>query len=242
MDQGQGKPDHLGARLARRLVDTLIQRDLRRTFRRVVWLSESSALPEGPLVVYANHHSFHDGYLLLQLVRYTLGRPVVIWMEEWDRAPLFGPIGALPFPVDDARRRMTTIRETVRRLADDPRTVLLLFPEGDLRPPDQGVGPFRADFNRLARVLPEAVRWQPLGIHLTWWGEDRPTALLATRPAHDAPDGQEADRLREALDATRSVRPAALQEGRARLLLDGQPSVHERWNLRVLAPLFRRWT
>jgi 1-acyl-sn-glycerol-3-phosphate acyltransferase len=235
-------PDRLGARLARRLIDGMIRRDLRRTFRRVVWLSETEVWPDGPLVGYANHHSFYDGYLLLLLVRYTLGRPVVIWMEEWDRAPLFGPIGALPFPADDARQRMTTIRETARRLAADPRTVLLLFPEGDLRPPDHGLGPFRADLNRLARVLPENVRWQPLAIHLTWWGEDRPTALLAAPPSHDAPDGQEADRLRGALKSLRQTEPAVLKENHTRLLLDGRPSVHERWDLRLLAPLFRRWT
>ncbi|NNF57866.1 MAG: acyltransferase [Rhodothermaceae bacterium] len=234
--------NRMGARLARRLVDRLIRRDLQRTFRRVVWLSGVEALPDGPLVVYANHHSFYDGYLFWLLVRHTLRRPLVIWMEEWDLAPLFGPIGVLPFPAEDALRRTTTIRETARRLAADPRTVLLLFPEGDLRPPDQGLGAFRADLDRLARVLPEAVRWQPLGIHLTWWGEDRPTALLSTSPPHDAPDGKEADRLRAALDATRAVSPAVLQENRARLLLDGQPSVHERWDLRALAPLFRRWT
>ena len=234
--------DRLGARLARRLVERLIQRDLHRRFRRVVWLSETPTLPEGPLVVYANHHSFYDGYLLWLLVRHRLGRPLVIWMEEWDRAPLFGPIGALPFPAEDARQRTTTIRETARRLAADPRTVLLLFPEGDLRPPDQGLGSFRADLDRLARVLPETVCWQPLAMHLTWWGDDRPTALLTTPPAHDMPDGQEIERLRSGLQSLQRTDPEVVQKDYAHLLLDGQPSVHERWDLRVLAPLFRRWT
>ena len=59
---------------------------------------EPPSLPDAPVVLYANHHGFHDGYLLWQLVGHALGRPVVIWMEEWERAPLFGPVGALPFP------------------------------------------------------------------------------------------------------------------------------------------------
>lgn len=218
-------------------------RDVRQAFRRVVWLSEAPpSAPDGPTVLYSNHHGFHDGYLLWLLVTHTLGRPVVIWMEEWERAPLFGPVGALPFPVENPRARMATLRETARRMTVDPRTVLLLFPEGDLRAPDTGLGPFKADVARLARVLPEATQWWPVGLRATWWGEDRPTALIAAGPPHAVPDGSEHDRLQAVLDRLMAASPAALDEGRARLLLDGAPSAHERWDLSVLAPLYRRWT
>jgi hypothetical protein len=219
-------------------------RDLRRTFRRVVWVGErpweTDALPpDRPLVLYANHHAFHDGYLLWMLIHRVLGRPMVVWMRDWERAPLFGPIGALPFPEDDPRARSATVRETVRRFRQDPRTTFLYYPEGDLRPSDAGLGPFEEGrFPRLARLFPEETLWWPVGVRLTWWGEDRPTALLTSALPHPTPDGRERERLAEALRQLEGARPG----GPGRVLLEGQRSVHERWDLRPLAPLFRRWT
>ena len=218
-------------------------RTLRGTFRRVVWVGPPPALPPGaPVVLYANHHGFHDGYLLWWLVGRTLGRPALVWMEAWDQVPLFGPIGALPFPPDDPARRLRTIRTTARRMAADPATVLFLFPEGDLRPPDAGLGPFRADLPRLARLLPPGTQWWPVALRTTWWGEDRPTALLTADPPHPAPDGGEADRLAALLARLAATRPADVAHGRARLLLDGRRSPAERWDLSRLAPLFARWS
>jgi 1-acyl-sn-glycerol-3-phosphate acyltransferase len=231
----------IGRALARRSAERLIRRDLRRTFRRVVWLGPAPALPEAPVVLYANHHGFHDGYLLWLLVIHHLGRPVVLWMERWNQAPLFGPLGALPFPPDDPRARTATIRETIRRMKSDPRTVLIVFPEGALGPPDAGLAPFRADLPRLARLLPEATRWWPVALRATWWGEARPTALLTGSPLHGTPDDQEPERLQTLLAHLHATRPDDLQK-EAYVLLDGGPDPHERWDLSALASLFRRWT
>ncbi len=231
----------LGRRVAARLVERMIERDLRRSFRRVVWLGpgpEGVPDPARPLVLYTNHHSFHDGYFLWLLAVRTLGRPALLWMNDFERIPLFGPLGALPFPPDDGRRRVATIRETARRLHDDPAHVFLYFPEGALRPPDAGLGDFDPGaFARLARLFPADTQWWPVGVRVTWWGEDRPTALLAGGAPHDAPDGRERDRLHDLLGVLRAARP-----GDGRILLGGTESAHERWNLARLAPLFRRWT
>ncbi|MDX1420035.1 MAG: 1-acyl-sn-glycerol-3-phosphate acyltransferase, partial [Rubricoccaceae bacterium] len=197
-----------GRGIARRFAASLVLRDLRRRFRRVVWIGEPPALPEGPVVVYANHHAFHDGYLLWHLLGHRLGRPFVLWMEQWDAVPLFGPLGALPFPAGDARRRAATVRETARRMTQDPKTVFLLFPEGVLGPPDAGLAPFRSDLTRLARLLPDATRWWPAAVRVTWWGDERPTALLTGGPLHDHPDGEERARLQALLDRLADARPA----------------------------------
>lgn len=235
----------LGKRLAVAFVDRLIERELRRTFRRLVWVGPEpwagptpALSPSRPLVVYTNHHSFHDGYFLWLLTRRMLDRPPLLWMNEWERTPLFGPLGALPFPKDDSAQRLRTMRETARRLRDRPDHVFLYFPEGELRSPDAGVAEFSpSTFSRLAKLLPPATQWWPVGIHVTWWGEDRPTVLLGGGTPHDAPQGDERDRLRAVLDALRAARP-----GIGRTVLDGRPSAHERWNLALLAPLLRRWT
>ncbi len=238
-----GAPDGLGARLARRFAERTIRQELT-ALRRVVGVGgvERDPAPGRPLVVYANHHVYPDSFLLWHLVTQTWGRPMVVWMEAWDRAPLFGPVGALPFPDGDARRRVRTVRETARRMEADVGTALYLYPEGAMRVPGDGLGPFRADLARLARVLPDRVAWVPVGIATSWWGESRPTGVLALGEAHDAPDGDAPARLASALDAARAARPSDLADGTASLLLDGRPGPDERWDLSRLAGLFERWT
>ena len=231
-----------GRRVAAWLVDRMIRRDLKRTFRRIVWIGaepwkEGALDPARPLVLYTNHHSFHDGYFLWWLTHQTLDRPPILWMNDWEQIPLFGPIGALPFPTDDAAQRLATIRETARRLAAGPEHVFVYFPEGELRAPDTGLGEFDPTaFTRLARLFPADTQWWPVGMRVTWWGEDRPTVLLTGGTPHE-PDGRERDRLQALLTELQAMRP-----GMGRTLLDGAASAHERWNLAALAPLFRRWT
>ena len=229
------------ARAMRQLATRMIVGDLKTSFRRVVWLGERPA-PQGPIVVYANHHVYADSYLLFHLITQVLERPFVVWMEAWDKAPLFGPVGALPFPSDDPRQRVRTIRETARRMEADTRTALLLYPEATMGVPEAGLAPFVADLPRLARLLPDAASWWPVAVKTSWWGESRPTAILTGGPLRDAPDGDEHARLDAALRQLDTARPDDLETGRAHVLLDGKAGPDERWDLSPLAPFFRRWT
>ena len=230
-------------RLGRAFAARVIEKDLRRAFRRVVWVGPWPELDAArPLVVVANHHAYHDSFALWHLVVREFGRPFVVWMEAWERAPLFGPIGALPFPSDRGAARTRTIRETRRRMDADPRTALLIYPEGAMRPPDSGLGPFVADLPRLARILPREAQWLPVGVRVTDWGQSRPTALLAAGSAADTPDGAGPGALEAVLQRLRAARPSDLGTAQARTLIEGERGPDERWNLARVAPLFRRLT
>lgn len=232
----------LGSRLAARVARGLIERDLTQAFRSVIWVGERPTLPpDRPVVAYANHHAYYDSFLVQRLAHRTLGRSFIVWMEKWDDVPLFGPVGALPFPPEDGKRRARTVRETARRLDASP-GLLLLYPEGVMGPPDAGLAPFRADLPRLARVLPADALWWPLAIRVTDWGQSRPVALMAGGIPHEEPDGSERQRLEAVLDRLSEARPEHLASGEAHVLLDGRAGPDERWNLSWLAPLFRRWT
>ena len=234
-------PNALPARLVKRFAERTIDRSLRGGLRRVVGVDAADPAPGRPLVLLANHHVYPDSFLLWHLITRVWGRPMVVWMEAWDRAPLFGPVGALPFPADDARRRVRTVRETTRRMADDAQTALYLYPEGSMRVPEDGLGEFKADLPRLARLLPETAAWVPVGIRTSWWGEALPTAILAVGAAQDTP-ADARRQLAEALDRARDVRPNDLGTGAADVLLEGTVGDDERWDLSRLAPLFERWT
>lgn len=234
------------------LVEWMLRRDLRRAFRRVVWVGPLPALPgpshdAAPVVLYANHHGFYDGHLLWLLLDELLKRPGTLWMEDWDRFPFFAAVGAQPFPPGDdnkadneaAGRRRATLRRTARRMHEQPSTVLVHFPEGRLHPPADGLLPFRdGTFERLARLFPDATRWWPVALHIAQTTGARPTAFLTGRAPRDAPDGRERERLRETWEALRQQAPGT---GERQTLLDGTRGPDDRWDFSFLAPFFKRY-
>ncbi len=220
----------------RRLVEALLQFDLRRAFQRVCWVGEwPPALPEGPVIAYANHHHFYDGHLAWLLFYRQLERPPTLWMAEWDRYPFFAAVGAQPFPPDDPSRRAATIRRTAWRFRARPRTVLVYYPEGTLHSPDEGIRAFDASaLERLARLYPDAT-WWPYAVHVTWWNEATPTALLTGGTPHEA-DGQEHTRLQDLWHHLRTPtdRPT-------HMLLSGHGSLEEWWDFSFASSLFERY-
>lgn len=187
-----------------------------------------------PVVIYANHHAFYDAQILGYVAERVLGRHAVVWMEELDRFPFLGVLGARPFPVNDPPRRIRTIRQTVRLMASRPDTALIYFPERHLHPIEEGILPFPADrFTRLASVLPPA-QWWPVVLRISGWQEATPTAILAGGPLHVAPTGAEQTTLRDLLES-----PAA-GTGTPRVLLEGRPGPEERWDFRSVGAFLGR--
>ena len=218
------------------LVEGLLRFDLHRAFRRVCWVGDwPPPLPDAPVIAYANHHHYYDGHLAWLLFQRCLDRPATLWMAEWDQFPFFGAVGAQPFPPDDPGRRAATLRRTGRRFHSSPETVLVYYPEGELRPPDEGIGAFDPEAPlRLARLYPEAV-WWPLAVHVTWRGFARPTALLTGGSVHKA-DGHERERLTNQWHSLHQASSSPLHS-----LLDGTHSASEVWSFSFARSFFERY-
>lgn len=214
----------------------MLRWDLRRAFRHVYWAGRwPPELPDTPIIAYANHHHYYDGHLAWLLFQEHLDRSTTLWMEEWDRFPFFGAVGAQPFPADDPGRRAQTLRRTRRRFQERPDSVLIYYPGGALHRPDEGIASFRTEtLQRLADLYPNA-QWWPFAIHVTWLGDARPTALLTGGPPHDA-DGTERERL-----ATHWHRLQDPPHAHRHRLLDGSPSAAERWSFSFTRTLFSRY-
>ncbi|MCS6919033.1 MAG: 1-acyl-sn-glycerol-3-phosphate acyltransferase [Fimbriimonadales bacterium] len=225
------------ARAQRRFVDALIGRSLRGHFRAVYVRGAPPAAPR-PLVLYANHHYWWDGYLGYWLIR-SWGRRMVVWMESYRRFPPFGAIGALPFPAGDAAARARTVRRTVEALRS-PQTAVLLFPEGKLHGDTASLLPFQRSLHWLARRSPEA--WLlPLAVHLEPSYHQYPRAYLRVGAPFecDISDGEAwlcaaARALQAELEAARADAREAVAEAEVlaqgyAVLLRGRLSVHERF-------------
>jgi len=192
-----------------------------------------------PLVLFANHHYWWDGYLGYWLIR-ALGRRMVVWMEAYRRFPPFGAIGALPFPPDDPQVRARTVRRTVQILRTEPATALLLFPEGTLHGDTERLLPFQRSLHWLVCRVPQATLL-PLAIHIEPSYHQYPRAYLSVGAPFQSAATDETAWLAEAAGAvetllrqTRADAHAALtdDEHAARgfqVLLHGALSVHERF-------------
>ncbi|MCW5943184.1 MAG: 1-acyl-sn-glycerol-3-phosphate acyltransferase [Fimbriimonadaceae bacterium] len=200
-----------------RLVDAMIRRSVRARFRNVYWRRGTDL--ESPVVFYANHHGWMDGYLAY-LALSRLGLRGIAWAERFDDFPLFRTVGALPFPANDPAMRAGAFRQTVRRLRAGTHS-LFLFPEGVLhRPPE--VLPFRPGIESLARLLPQ-VPCVPVGIRYEMSVHERPEAWLTIGRGHAFESLMDCQaRVVELLQTPIDGPPYSV-------LHPGTPNVNERW-------------
>jgi 1-acyl-sn-glycerol-3-phosphate acyltransferase len=227
----------LEIRFLRKLVEAIILRDLRTSFRRVTLIGGIPEFETGlPVVLYANHHSYYDGYVGWLVASSVLKRSIRTWVREWDTFPLFAPLGALPFPAEDPIRRAISMRQTQRHLTKDPQSVFLYFPEGNLHPASEGILPFDTEhMRRLSGLLPKAI-WSPMAIHVESWCDARPVLLVAIGAGHLELDGNEVHRLEQLWNRLRATPPLSGTD-----ILIGKPGANERWSMKPLANYFRRF-
>jgi len=162
-----------------RLVGGMIRRSVRHRFHTVYWQPPKASLT-GPVILYANHHGWMDGYLMFHVVT-ALELESVDWIQEFDSFPLFSRIGGLRFAAGDVSGRAATIRRTIRLMNDD-RKSLVIFPEGTLhRPPE--LLPFGRAMESVARRVP-GVRLVPVAIRTELSMHERPEAWIALGEHH----------------------------------------------------------
>jgi hypothetical protein len=191
-----------------------------------------------PVILFANHHYWWDGYLGYWLIR-AWGRSMVVWMEAYRRFPPFRATGALPFPPDDPQVRARTVRRTVQILRTEP-AALLLFPEGTLHGDTERLLPFQRSLHWLACRVPQAVLL-PLAIHIEPSYHQYPRAYLSVGAPFQGASTDETAWLAEAAGAVETLLRQTRADARAALtddehtargfqvLLRGALSIHERF-------------
>lgn len=219
-----------------RLVDGMIRRSVRKTFRNVYWLPPSQPVSE-PAIFVPNHHGWHDGYVMyLALRKMALSKPFYDWIQEYDAFPLFGQIGGLPFPLDDPLRRTQTVRRTLRFLAEGRN--LMLFAEGVLhRPPN--LLPFGKGLELLATKTPR-VTVIPVAIRYDHSIHERPEAFLSFgSPVQHGADLAARCRLEVAALLDHQAAMIHLEPDQFQILHPGTPDVNERMDMRQIPKWLR---
>ena len=209
----------------------LIMRSLRRQFRAVRLRERGRPDPGRSIIVFANHHYWWDGYLVHLLQQHWGFGTVMVWMREWRRFPPFGSLGAMPFPDDDMKTRIATIRQTLRTLKNTP-SMLFLFPERDLHSAPTLL-PFHRSLFWLHRQLDE-IPLLPVAIQVVAGIHQYPEVFIATNRHFCCEESDEKAWLECArseiagllgdLDRLQRSSPESF-----RRILDGRQSANERW-------------
>lgn len=206
------------------LLDGYVGWKFRSTFRGL-WVR--GALPTGAegRLVYVNHTSWWDGFVLHQLAR-AAGWDAYCLMEEKNlaRYRFLSRLGAFSIRPGEAASSLESLRYA-RELLSRPRAAVCLFPEGELRP--FGVLPLqlRRGVELLARVgRAECV---PVALRYAFFEHERPDVLVEVGAPH-APG--ELELFQANLEAAvRKVAAATSLEGFTRKVSGGS-GVAERWD------------
>lgn len=207
-----------------RLLDWYLGRKVRSAFRGV-WVRGALPSSDGGLLVYLNHSSFWDGFLVHQLGR-AAGWDTYAMMEEDNlaRYRFHTRIGAFSVKRSDPRSALASIRHAKVVLAR-PRAALVIFPEGELRPGGGALGPLQRGVEVVARTA--AVRCVPVALRYAFLEHEHPDVLVEVGLPH-APG--EAGIFRDNLEAVYArVQSARSVDGFTRLI-QGRTSVQERWD------------
>lgn len=207
------------------MVGGMIRRTVRQRFHTVFWKPPVGPLPEAPVIFCANHHGWHDGYLMFHLIT-RLGYRSLDWIQEYHAFPLFRTVGGMPFPSDDPAVRAKTLRTTVRLMKEEKRS-LVLFPEGVLHRPSD-ILPLGKSLQWVSQKVPSAVIL-PVGIVYAMHEHERPMAYLALGEPRPGPV--------EDLEAVRQemtwlldrMQTEIAQPGVYSTLVEGTKDVNERW-------------
>lgn len=210
--------------LSTRVLDWYIGRKVRAAFRGV-WARGELPSSEGGLLVYANHSSFWDGFLVHQLAR-VAGWDAYAMMEEEHlaRYRFHTRIGAFSVARGDPRSALASVRYT-RTLLARPGAAVFVFPEGELRAGQGPLGPLRRGVEVIARTA--GVRCLPIALRYAFLEHEHPDVLVEVGAPHPpGPANVFAERL-EAVYAR--VMAARSTEGFTRLIA-GRTSVQQRWD------------
>ncbi len=183
-----------------------------------VWLQSHGPLPEprdGPLLLYLNHSSWWDGYLMYVIQRMVLrGRfDAHLLMEEKQLKAyrFFSWSGAFSINRHDAEdvRRSQTYAANLLRGGATPRA-LFIFPQGKIVPQDRRP---LVTYPGIARIIAQAgpITLCPVALRYEFLGQQQPHAFIRIGPTHRATDPSDLKgtlseirgRLTDACDALR---------------------------------------
>ena len=160
-----------------------------------------------PQVVYANHSSWWDGLIALEVSR-AAGRDFFVMMEEKQllKMQFFRRIGAFSVVRENARQAVGSLNYAAELLRAKPQRDVWIFPQGEIVPNDSRPLKFYRGLARLAEKVGECAV-VPCAMRLEFTGEFKPEIFVKIGAAQVFSDSTKnsknlTDNFREKLTAT----------------------------------------
>ncbi len=163
------------------LVDWYIGHKLRSAFGGL-WVRGTLPSPSSGHLVYANHSSFWDGFVLHQLAQ--LGQwNAFAMMDESNlaRYPFHTRMGAFSVRQNDSQSALQALRYSKSLLAL-PRAVVCVFPQGEIRAASASLGPLSRGLEVLARTA--KVPSVPVAFRYCFFESEVPEVLVEFGEPH----------------------------------------------------------
>ena len=126
--------------------------------------------PQVPLMIYANHSSWWDGLVILEILRrYTYENYVMMEEKQLKKLFLFRKLGAFSVVREKPREAIKSINYAANLLKVNTNRTLLIFPQGEILPNDIRPLKFYDGITKIIEkvgkcsALPIALRYEFLG-------------------------------------------------------------------------------
>ncbi len=153
-----------------------------------------------PLIIYANHSSWWDGLIFLEILR-RFDKENYVMMEEKQLQKLFffRWLGAFSVVRENPRKAIKSINYAANLLSENYNRTLLIFPQGEILPND--VRPLRF-YQGLARIIEkvQVCRLVPAALQLEFAGNFKPEIYVKI----GEPETHEIDKTFDAKSATKN--------------------------------------
>ncbi|GAA1772072.1 lysophospholipid acyltransferase family protein [Luedemannella helvata] len=224
------------------IFNVLVRGALRRHFARVLVRAEGP-LPDpaaGPVIAYANHPSWWDGYLAYAVDRLVLRDRfrgyLMVDEPQLVRYPFFRWVGAFSVDRDAPRSAAASVAYAASELAAGPARLLWIFPQGRLTPQEHRPLRVARGAAMIARRAGGATLW-PVALRYEFGNRQRPDALVrlgvphAVAPAADPAtvSAGMAQRLTGVVDRLAADVASGSLDG-YHVLLRGRPGINERFD------------
>lgn len=207
-----------------RVLELYVRRKVKRAFRGL-WVRGGFPATDAGLIVYANHSSFWDGFIVHQLGQLG-GWDGYAMMEEENLAKyrFHTRIGAFGIKRGDPHGALQTLRHAKALLAR-PKAAVIIFPEGKLHAGQGAPKPFERGIEVLARA--SKARVVPCAIRYAFLENEFPDVLVQFGTPHE---GAELNDFERRLTAAHASLAAVTSTEGFECVLPGRTSVQQRWD------------
>ena len=136
--------------------------------------------PKVPVIMYAPHSNWWDGIVGYHITNRIFGKEIRLMVEELNRFPLLRRAGAFSVNKKSPQASMDALKYSIEQVGN-PDSILYLFPQGIIKPPNARPIEFRTGLAYIAEKAAKKygkVALMPIAVNYMFLRDNRPEVLV----------------------------------------------------------------